>query len=183
MWARRRRQARATLAKDLAEARERPRIVRRGARPPARTFIAWTALAMMTVGSVGYLGSTPAMSVFGLASVFLYVLPALVFLLPVSLVAARTGLGLAGRRLQLGARGIPPDGAPRRCGASLPKRSSTTRQLLAYVSPARSPMSSIHRWPETASTTPSSSSCCFGAACSCPPAGRPSSPSSRQQGP
>jgi hypothetical protein len=30
---------------------------------------------MMTVGPVGYLGSAPAMSVFGLASVFLYVLP------------------------------------------------------------------------------------------------------------
>jgi len=34
---------------------------------------------MMTVGSVGYLGSAPAMSALGLASVFLYVLPALVF--------------------------------------------------------------------------------------------------------
>jgi len=51
-------------------------------------LISWTALALLTVGSVGYLGSAPALSVFGLASVFLYVLPALVFLLPVSLVAA-----------------------------------------------------------------------------------------------
>jgi amino acid transporter len=51
-------------------------------------LITWTALALLTVGSVGYLGSAPALSVFGLASVFLYVLPALVFLLPVSLVAA-----------------------------------------------------------------------------------------------
>ncbi|MGA2473960.1 MAG: hypothetical protein ABSG39_10755 [Acidimicrobiales bacterium] len=37
---------------------------------------------MMTVGSVGYLGSAPATSVFGLASVFLYVVPAFVFLVP-----------------------------------------------------------------------------------------------------
>jgi amino acid transporter len=51
-------------------------------------LITWTALALLTVGSVGYLGSAPALSVFGLASVFLYVVPALVFLLPVSLVAA-----------------------------------------------------------------------------------------------
>jgi glutamate:GABA antiporter len=51
---------------------------------------------MMTVGSVGYLGSAPAMSVFGLASVFLYVLPALVFLLPVSLVAAELASGWPG---------------------------------------------------------------------------------------
>ncbi len=54
------------------------------------------ALAMMTVGSVGYLGSAPALSVFGLASVFLYVLPALVFLLPVSLVAAELASGWPG---------------------------------------------------------------------------------------
>jgi amino acid transporter len=51
---------------------------------------------MMTVGSVGYLGSAPAISVFGLASVFLYVLPALVFLLPVSLVAAELASGWQG---------------------------------------------------------------------------------------
>ena len=43
---------------------------------------------MMTVGSVGYLGSAPATAVLGLASVFLFVLPAFVFLVPVSLVAA-----------------------------------------------------------------------------------------------
>ena len=51
---------------------------------------------MMTVGSVGYLGSAPAMSVLGLASVFLYVLPALVFLVPVSLVAAELASGWPG---------------------------------------------------------------------------------------
>jgi len=53
-------------------------------------------LAMMTVGSVGYLGSAPATSVFGLASVFLYVLPAFVFLVPVSLVAAELASGWQG---------------------------------------------------------------------------------------
>ncbi len=53
-------------------------------------------LAMMTVGSVGYLGSAPATAVFGLASVFLYVLPAVVFLLPVSLVAAELASGWEG---------------------------------------------------------------------------------------
>ena len=51
---------------------------------------------MMTVGSVGYLGSTPATSVFGLASVFLYVFPAFVFLVPVSLVAAELASGWQG---------------------------------------------------------------------------------------
>ena len=48
------------------------------------------------MGSVGYLGSAPALAVFGLASVFLYVLPALVFLLPVSLVAAELASGWPG---------------------------------------------------------------------------------------
>ncbi|MBV9605937.1 MAG: amino acid permease [Solirubrobacterales bacterium] len=50
----------------------------------------------MTVGSVGYLGSAPATSVFGLASVFLYVVPAFVFLVPVSLVAAELASGWQG---------------------------------------------------------------------------------------
>lgn len=51
---------------------------------------------MLTVGSVGYLGSAPALSVYGLASVFLYVLPAFVFLVPVSLVAAELASGRPG---------------------------------------------------------------------------------------
>jgi amino acid transporter len=60
------------------------------------TFISWTAVAMMTVGAVGYLGSAPALSVLGLASVFLYVLPAIVFLLPASLVSAELASGWQG---------------------------------------------------------------------------------------
>ena len=60
------------------------------------TYISWTALAMMTVGAVGYLGSAPALSVLGLASVFLYVLPAIVFLLPASLVSAELASGWQG---------------------------------------------------------------------------------------
>ncbi len=51
---------------------------------------------MLTVGSVGYLGSASALSVYGLASVFLYVLPAFVFLVPVSLVAAELASGWPG---------------------------------------------------------------------------------------
>src|SRR5258708_26567396 len=60
------------------------------------TFISWTTVAMMTVGAVGYLGSAPALSVFGLASAFLYVLPAIVFLLPASLVSAELASGWQG---------------------------------------------------------------------------------------
>jgi amino acid transporter len=66
------------------------------ARPQGKTFISWIAVALLTVGSVGYLGSCPALAVFGFASVFLYVLPALVFLLPASLVAAELASGWEG---------------------------------------------------------------------------------------
>jgi hypothetical protein len=47
-------------------------------------------------GSVGNLGSALPLAVFGLASVFFYVLPALVFLVPVSLVAAELASGWPG---------------------------------------------------------------------------------------
>ena len=48
------------------------------------------------MGSVGNLGSAPPLAVLGLASVFLYVLPAIVFLVPVSLVAAELASGWPG---------------------------------------------------------------------------------------
>jgi glutamate:GABA antiporter len=96
MWVRRRRQPRAALAKDVAAGHGPPDAVRRATQPSAPKLISWTALALLTVGSVGYLGSAPALAVFGLASVFLYVLPAFVFLVPVSLVAAELASGWPG---------------------------------------------------------------------------------------
>ena len=79
MWVRRRRQARATLAENTASDHDRLGPVSRAARPPTPKFITWQQLAVLTVASVGSLGSAPALAVFGLASVFLYVLPALVY--------------------------------------------------------------------------------------------------------
>src|SRR6516165_538386 len=95
MFVRRRRRPRAALARAVAApAAPRPAPA---ARPASRRrLISWTALALLTVGSVGYLGSAPALSVYGLASVFLYVLPAFVFLVPVSLVAAELASGWPG---------------------------------------------------------------------------------------
>src|ERR1035437_2941355 len=93
MWLRRRRQPRPTVA-EVAVCDHGPTSLALGtAKAPPRRYISWTVLAMMTVGSVGYLGSAPATSVFGLASVFLYVLPAFVFLVPVSLAAAELAPG------------------------------------------------------------------------------------------
>jgi glutamate:GABA antiporter len=60
------------------------------------TLLTWTALALMTTGSVASLRSAPTMAVFGLASVFLYVVPAIVFLLPTSLVSAELASGWKG---------------------------------------------------------------------------------------
>src|SRR6516165_3093865 len=95
MFVRRRRRPRAALARAVAApAAPRPAPPGRPTRTPK--VISWTALALLTVGSVGYLGSAPALSVFGLASVFLYVLPAFVFLVPVSLVAAELASGWSG---------------------------------------------------------------------------------------
>ena len=54
------------------------------------------AMAMLTLGSVGDLGATPATAVLGLASVALYVLPAIAFLLPASLVSAELASGWPG---------------------------------------------------------------------------------------
>jgi len=96
MFVRRRWRPRAILAEVTALDHARPRAGRRAAHPPAGKFITWTSLALLTVGSVGYLGSAPTLSVFGLASVFLYVLPAFVFLVPVSLVAAELASGWPG---------------------------------------------------------------------------------------
>jgi glutamate:GABA antiporter len=93
---RRRHQPRAALAGSIASDHDRLRPVSGAAHPPAPRFIRWQALAVLTVASVGSLGSAPALAVFGLASVFLYVLPALVFLLPVSLVAAELSSGWPG---------------------------------------------------------------------------------------
>ncbi len=47
-------------------------------------FITWTALALMTVSSVASLRAAPTMAVYGFASVFLYIVPAIIFLLPTS---------------------------------------------------------------------------------------------------
>src|ERR687897_99315 len=60
------------------------------------TYITWLTLAFMTTASVASLRSAPTMAVYGLACVFLYVVPAIVFLLPQALVAAELASGWSG---------------------------------------------------------------------------------------
>ncbi|SDJ03256.1 putative glutamate/gamma-aminobutyrate antiporter [Frankineae bacterium MT45] len=63
---------------------------------PKPNKITWLSLAFMTTASVASLRSAPTMAVYGLACVFLYVVPAIVFLLPQSLVAAELASGWSG---------------------------------------------------------------------------------------
>lgn len=60
------------------------------------SFISWVALAMMTTGSVASLRAAPTMAVYGLAAVFLYVVPAILFLMPTALVSAELASGWSG---------------------------------------------------------------------------------------
>src|SRR5215203_3648727 len=74
-----------------AEAQAAPR--------PARTttkYISWVALALMTTSSVASLRPSPTMAMYGLACIFLYLVPAVVFLLPTSLVSAELASGWQG---------------------------------------------------------------------------------------
>ena len=81
---------------DISTPRARPAATTRVKAKGARKYVTWTALALMTTGSVASLRSAPTMAVFGLASVFLYVIPAIVFFVPTSLVSAELASGWKG---------------------------------------------------------------------------------------
>ncbi len=74
----------------------------------SKATLSWLAMALLTVGSVGDLGATPATSVLGLASVVVYILPAVVFLLPASLVSAELASGWQGGVYNWVSEGISP---------------------------------------------------------------------------
>ncbi|MFF1647588.1 amino acid permease [Streptomyces sp. NPDC058240] len=56
----------------------------------------WITLALMTTASVAGLRSAPTMAVYRPACVFLYVVPAIVFLMPTALVSAELASGWNG---------------------------------------------------------------------------------------
>lgn len=58
--------------------------------------MSWLTLALMTTSSVASLRAAPTMAVYGLACVFLYLIPAVVFLLPTALVSAELASGWEG---------------------------------------------------------------------------------------
>ena len=79
---------------------------RSATRARAVPYISWIALALMTTSSVASLRAAPTMAIYGLACVFLYLVPAIVFLLPTSLVSAELASGYDGGVYNWVARGI-----------------------------------------------------------------------------
>ncbi|MFJ9131235.1 APC family permease [Streptomyces sp. NPDC102340] len=61
-----------------------------------KQFISWVTLGLMTTASVASLRPSPSMALYGLAAIFLYLLPAVVFLLPTALVGAELASGWTG---------------------------------------------------------------------------------------
>jgi len=72
------------------------------------TYITWLTLAFMTTASVASLRSAPTMAVYGLTCVFLYIVPAIVFLLPQALVAAELASGWTGGVFRWVSEGLSP---------------------------------------------------------------------------
>ncbi|MET9614591.1 APC family permease [Kitasatospora indigofera] len=85
-----------------SDSRESPTSTRRAGPAGVRAVVAaaprmsWLTLALMTTSSVASLRAAPTMAVYGLAAVFLYVLPAIVFLMPTALVSAELASGWNG---------------------------------------------------------------------------------------
>ena len=79
------------------------------AMPSAKT-ITWLTMCFMTVSAVASIRNTPSMAVYGLACIFLYALPAIVFLMPTSLVAAELASGWDGGVYNWVRQGIRPAG-------------------------------------------------------------------------
>ncbi|MFF0431181.1 APC family permease [Streptomyces sp. NPDC004327] len=76
---------------DLPE--QGARTTTRAGAPPV---LSWLTLAFMTTASVASLRAAPTMAIYGLACVFLYLVPAVVFLLPTALVSAELASGWSG---------------------------------------------------------------------------------------
>jgi putative glutamate/gamma-aminobutyrate antiporter len=58
--------------------------------------LSWTTMAILTATAVASVRGLPAMAVYGWSSIFLYALPAVVFMVPIALVAAELASGWKG---------------------------------------------------------------------------------------
>ena len=103
------------------------------AKAPAVAYISWVALALMTTASVASLRPAPTMAVYGLACIFLYLVPAIVFLIPTSLVSAELASGWTGGVYNWVATGIS-----KTIGASGGRVDHHVAIPAARITPARS---------------------------------------------
>jgi putative glutamate/gamma-aminobutyrate antiporter len=62
----------------------------------AKKTLSWTTMGILTATAVASVRGLPAMAPYGWASIFLYVLPAVVFMVPIALVAAELASGWKG---------------------------------------------------------------------------------------
>ena len=81
-------------------------------------FISWLALAFITTSSVASLRAAPSMAVFGLAAVFLYIVPANHVSTADLARLGGAGVGVVWGHLRLGYEGISPQVGFSRSGAS-----------------------------------------------------------------
>ena len=95
------------MASTEAAAKAVAKAAKAKAMPSART-ITWLTMCSMTVSAVASIRNTPSIAVYGLACIFLYLLPADVFLLPTSLVAAELASGWDGGVYNWVSQGIGP---------------------------------------------------------------------------
>jgi len=71
-------------------------------------YLGWLTIAFMTVSCVASIRNTPSMAIYGWASIFLYLIPAIVFLIPTALVAAELASGWDGGPYRWIGEGIGP---------------------------------------------------------------------------
>src|ERR1700754_1851656 len=96
-------------------------------------YITWLTLAFMTTASVASLRTAPTMAVYGLTCVFLYIVPAIIFLLPQALVAAELPSGWKG--------GVPADAQ-----AELEARDRRGDRVMTVTGPAPTSATNKHTW-------------------------------------
>ncbi len=71
-------------------------------------YLSWTTVCFMTVACVASIRNTPSMAIYGYACIFLYLVPAIVFLIPTSLVSAELASGWEGGIYKWVQEGIGP---------------------------------------------------------------------------
>lgn len=71
-------------------------------------YLTWTTVCFMTVACVASIRNTPSMAMYGWASILMYIIPAILFLIPTALVAAELASGWEGGVYKWVEQGIGP---------------------------------------------------------------------------